>query len=264
MITLNRSKPVRSSTPESPRPNGPANRFTLASRIARAVGKSSRYASDAVRVLPGAKPTKTDDGHVILEATDGKQAVCVMTPGHVERPRLVPAEVLPTRQLKRPAAIGLVDGQWQTSEGKLAEDRYAEGEHAFPPIADVLPQVGRKPHTETVKRAERRRQSGQAGDAAAHDYVWMAVDLDVLRKTAEGLGTSKLAMFIPVPIAGQPGDGCVTKPIAISPAMKEGQTSGAGAGVGVVMPLTPENGPRDYEAVRQAVVEAEKRAKGKS
>jgi len=84
MITTRRS-PTKKTT-EVP----PGDAFGVRTKIVKATGKSSRYASDSVRVIPappaekGKRPRDPDEHlGVVLEATDGHQAVCVFAPGQL-------------------------------------------------------------------------------------------------------------------------------------------------------------------------------------
>jgi hypothetical protein len=233
--------------------------FGVRTKIVKATGKASRYASDSVRVLP-APPVRSkrrgpaDDLGVILEATDGHQAVCIFAPGSLAGSSLVPPDVLPTRQLAGDVVVQRNNGHWRSSEGRFAD---AKTDGNFPPIGDVLPELGRRPFAESAKRAERRRKSR---GSVANEHVVLGIDLDVLRRTADALGTSKLTLFIPVPVADgnrKPDEMHVNKPVAVCPASTDGQVPG----IGVVMPLTPEHGVGQYERLRQQVVEAEKRTK---
>ena len=108
-------RPRRRSSPTAP-PRG-AHNFAVRTRLAKATGKDGgRYAYDSIQALPS--PAKDT---VILEATDSRQAVCLLAPGQMAGSKLVPSGVLPTRQLPQDAVINLVDGQWQSSEGRIAE-----------------------------------------------------------------------------------------------------------------------------------------------
>ena len=219
--------------------------FGIRTRLARAVGKDGRYACGAIRALPS--PHRQE---VVLQATDGKQAVCLLTSGELTGSRLVPSDVLPTRQLSREAVVKLVDGHWQSSEGKLAQDT---GEGNFPPIGDILPPVSRRPHCLTASQAQKYQQAHRA-----MPHVVLGVDLELLNKQAMALGTPRLTLLIPIPVRGaqtRPGETFVTKPICVCPADGQGPVNG----VGVLMPLTPERSIRYYEQLRQAVVEAEHR-----
>ena len=242
-----RSKP-KAPSPSSDVPQGRA--FGIRTRIARAVGKHDRYSCDAVRALPSVNREE-----VVLQVTDGKQAACLLAPGQRAESRLVPADVLPTRQLLKPAVVRLVDGHWQSSEGRIAEDTYGTGEGAFPPIGDVLPAVGKRPLYETQAQAQRRQSKGNCESLC----VALGIDVDVLRKTAEALGNSKLTLFVPLPVKGPntpPSQACVTKPIAVCPANGDGGERG----IAVVIPLTPGNGNAYYNKVREVVIASEKLA----
>jgi hypothetical protein len=236
--------------------------FGVHTKIVKATGKASRYASDAVRVLP-APPVNSrrrgpaDDLGVILEATDGHQAVCIFAPGNVAGSSLVSPEVFPTRQVAGDVVVQRNNGHWRSSEGRIADAHSRGGGGNFPPIGDVLPELGRRPFAESAKRAERRRKSR---GAVPNEHVVLGIDLDVLRRTAEAFGTSKLTLFIPVPVADgnrKPDELHVNKPVAICPASSEGDI----AGVGVAMPLTPQNGMGHYMRLRDRIVAAEKQVK---
>jgi len=203
-------------------------------RLARSTGTDKHYKLGAVRALP----TKKKDT-VVLQATDGRQAVCLIAPGRMRSPRLVPPVVLPKRKDVKGVVIDLADERWRSSEGRSTPDEYA-GESCYPSIAEVLPKLG--------TRAQTRR-------------VQLGIDVALLSKVADSLGTSKLTLFIPIPDkTREPGTddgGHVKKPIAICPATDDGGVRG----IGVVMPLQPVNGVRFYAKVRQLVVDAEARCK---
>ena len=243
-----RSKPS-TTTPSSSHGNG--HTFGVRTRIARASGKPGRYASDAVRVLPA-----PDGEHAILQATDGRQAVCLFGPGVMADARLVPQQVLPTRRLNDFARVQLVNGAWQSTEGKLATDSYGEGEGAFPPVGEVLPKVGKTPAHETAAHAARRRRSA---DQPASEHVMLGIDLELLKKQAEALGTTKLMLMVPIPIRAQGARSAetgVNRPVPVMAATEEGVD-----GVGLVMPLRPGKPFARYEQLRQAIVDAERHAK---
>lgn len=68
--------------------------FGVRTRIARAAGKDGQYPCGAIRALP-APPSNDHGDRVILQATDGHQATCVLSPGEMSGTRLIPADVLP-------------------------------------------------------------------------------------------------------------------------------------------------------------------------
>jgi hypothetical protein len=218
------------------RGNGHACRFGIRTRLARAAGEDGRYKLATIRALPS---TKKDT--VVLQATDGKQAVCVLAPGEMSRPRLVPAEVLPRRKSSKGSSVELVGDKWRSSEGPSVPDEYGD-QFCYPPIAEVLPKFSVR---------------GKAPP------VQLGIDLALLSKVAESLGTSKLTLFVPVPVkpgGDRTGDSFVKKPIAICPATDEGKVRG----IGVVMPLQPVNGVPFYMKVRRLVAAAEARCKPKA
>ena len=65
--------------------HGGVHSFRVHSRIAKAVGEDKRYKLNAVRALPS-----REKGKVVLQASNGQQAVCVLVPGRLSSPRLVP------------------------------------------------------------------------------------------------------------------------------------------------------------------------------
>lgn len=235
-----------------PLPPGP-HCFGVRTRIGRSVSRDLKFKGKCsdVRALPS-----VNGDEVVLQATDGHHAACLLTKGRMVSPRLVPPEVLPSRQLQQPVGIRLQDGQWESLEGRIVPDTQdAGGERNFPKLGDVLPVVGKTPFYETAVQAERRK----ATDAAPSQHVALGIDLELLRKAAESLGTMKLTLFVPVPVKDvnrKPGETFVNKPVAVCPAHREAE----GQGVAVVMPLTPENGVAYYTKVREVVVASEKRA----
>ncbi len=225
--------------PAVPRPsirrrgvNPTATRFTVRTRIARSLGKADtiRYQLDALRVLPGPQRDR-----VIVQATDGHQAVCVIAPGSCDEAVLIPGEVLPTRKTTGDievyeADIGGNTSGWRSSNGKLVEG-IAEPK-AFPSVCEVLPVLqcrGVKPH------------------------VTLGIDVTVLAKVADSLGTPKLTLMITPPENGP----YVNRAVAVCPA-----DDVAGVhGIAVVMPVSPKHNADYYTKVRKDVVAAEVKAR---
>ena len=235
--------------------------FTVRGRIGRATGEAGRYSCDRVRALPGPKRNQ-----VVLEATDGHQATCVLAPGSMSSSKLVPPQVLPTRRTQQDVHVRLVDNQWQSSDGKHADEPAEEGR--FPPIGDVLPVLGSRPFYETASQAERRRaaMADQTGkDTPESMHVMTGIDVAELSKIAEGLGTSKLTLYVPVPVRRRddrkpPEQTCANRAIAVCPAERPDKGTVVAEGIGVIMPINLERTPADYMTVREAVLKAERRA----
>ncbi len=220
--------------------------FKINTRIAKATGEDKRYKLGAVRVLPTRQKNK-----VLLQATDGQQAVCVLAAGQVNSPNLVPTRILPSRKQPSAATVELVGGQWRCSDGKCEPDQYA-GDQDYPSILDVLPEVKGKPFTTKADPLSKELP-----------HLLLGVDLALLTKVAQGLGTSKLSFLIPVPVHttnGKAGTNYVNKPVLVCPATDDDKSRG----IGVLMPLRPTNGSEYYMKTRQAVVDAENRLKPKS
>lgn len=238
------------SRKRTPSPSG-LHCFAIKTRIARSVGKDGNYKCGSLRALPSVNPNE-----VIVQATDGHQAACLLAKGQMTTPRLVPAGVMPTKNLQQPIGIRLIDGQWESLEGRIVPDTEDVGsERNYPKIGDVLPVVSKTPYYETAVQAERRK----ATDSNPSMHVVLGIDLELLRKAAESLGTMKLTLFVPVPVKDvnrKPGETFVNKPVAICPA----ERSADNQGVAVVMPLTPDNGTAYYARVRDVIVASEKRA----
>lgn len=238
-----------SSRKRTPIPSG-LHCFAVKTGIAKSVGKSDKSKCGSVRALPS-----INKGEVVLQATDGHHAACVLASGQMSTPRLVPAGVLPTRPSAKPIGIRLISGQWESLEGRIVADTEGGNEAAFPKIGDALPVVGKTPFHETPIQAERRK----ATDAAPSTHVALGIDLDLLRKAAESLGTTKVTLLVPVPVkdpSQKPGETFVNKPVAVCPAQRDAQTQG----VAVVMPLTPDNSAAYYTKVRDLIVASEQRA----
>jgi hypothetical protein len=232
-------KPEKSAPAKVPRrtlPKGGPQFFDVRTRMAKSVGIDKRYKLNAIRVLP----TKKKDA-VVLQVSDGTQAACVLTRGKMSSPRLVPSEVLPTRKSTDDIMVALAGDQWRSSDGKTVPDEYA-GESCYPPVSDVLPRISNQ---------------------ARSSHVKLGIDLSVLSKVAESLGTSKLTLFVPIPrkpVGNERGELFVTKPVAVCPANDEASVRG----VGVLMPLQPVNGVSYYMKARQMVADAEERSKTKA
>ena len=140
-----------------------------------------------------------------------------------------------------------------SSNCRTVEDKSEGG--SFPTMSDVLPVVGKQPFHETTAQARQR----QLNDPAPHMMVTLGIDLDLLRKAAEALGTSKLTLFVPVPIKDtnqKPSEVFVNKPVAVCPAVRSDQAQG----ISVVMPLSPEHGTAYYNKVREVIAASEKLA----
>ena len=119
-----------------------------------------------------------------------------------------------------------MDGQWQSSEGRIAQARVDEP-GAFPPIADVLPQVHKRPYYETARQAEVRQKSNGQVESV---HVVVGIDTALLNKVAEALGNPKLTLMVPVPIRPQgkpPQEMFVNKPVAVCPTNGEGRRGSA-------------------------------------
>ncbi len=244
-VTRRKQTTRRTRARARPIPNGSCS-FKINTRIARATGDDKRYKLGAVRVLPTRQKNT-----VLLQATDGQQAVCVLTVGDVSSPKLVPSKVLPVRQQQSGAIVELVGDQWRSSDGKCEPDQYV-GEQDYPSILDVLPDIRGKSFT--VKADPLSKEL---------PHLLLGVDLSLLTKVSQGLGTSKLSLLVPVPVHttnGKAGTDYVNKPVLVCPATDEDKIRG----IGVLMPLKPTNGSDYYMKTKQAVVDAEKCLKPKS
>ena len=105
----------------TPTPSG-LHCFAIRTRIAKSVGKDGNYKCGSVRALPS-----VNKDEVVLQATDGHHATCLLTNGQMTTPRLVPASALPTRNLQRPIGVRLLDGQWESLEGRIVPDTQDAG-----------------------------------------------------------------------------------------------------------------------------------------
>jgi hypothetical protein len=243
VLGLTRRKSTRRRR-DSPQPiNNGICSFKVRTRIAKATGEDKqRYKLGAVRVLPTRKRDK-----VLLQASDGSQALCVLATGQVAAPKLVPGKMMPTKQTSG-AIVELAGDRWTSSDGKTEPDQYA-GESGYPSILEVLPELKGKPFA--LKPDLRSKEL---------PYLLLGIDMTVLSKVAHGLGTSKLSLMVPVPIHtanGKAGSDYVTKPVLVCPATDEDKVRG----VGVLMPLKPTNSMDYYMQSRQAVADAEKHLK---
>lgn len=226
--------------------NAGIHSFTVRTRIAKSTGEDKRYKLNAVRALP-----TRQKGKVALQASNGQQAVCVLTPGRLSSSRLVPSKLLPTRKGIKSTVIELVGDHWQSSEGKTEPDHYA-GESCYPPIADALPRVNGRPFYINQGDSDKDEPS-----------VLLGIDLSLLSRVAESLGTPKLTLIVPIPVkaSGDISDEVyVNKPVAVCPATDESGVHG----VGVVVPLQPMNGKRYYVKLRQTVADAERKGRSNS
>jgi len=221
--------------------------FQVGTRIARCCGKATeRYPLDAIRVLPTDRPDR-----VLLQASDGHQAVCTFNPGKAGSAVMIPGEVLPTRRTTKPIVVEKTGDHWKTSDGRIAEDRHGSTPNGYPEVGQALPWIDKRPHAQTQKSADARRQKGTPPPVVA-----VGIDVRQLLKVADGLGTAKLTLMITVPtrVPGEsPGESYVDKPIAVVPAVKDAPTQG----VGVLMPIQPERGPTEYLRLRELVKRSE-------
>tara|TARA_R110002111_G_C5930798_1_gene366752 strand:- start:232 stop:804 length:573 start_codon:yes stop_codon:yes gene_type:complete len=177
---------------------------------------------------------------VILQASDGTQAVCVLARGKMDMPRLVPSQALPSKINADGTVVSLAGDEWRSSGGKTVPDKYA-GESGYPSVSMVLPKINGHVKTPQIK---------------------LGIDLDALSKVAASLGTSKLTLFITPSrksVSIEHRESFVNKAVAVCPATDEGKVRG----VGVLMPLQPVNGVSYYMKARQVVVDAEDRCKSK-
>jgi len=210
-------------------------RCRIPTLIKRATGSSGRYTLSAVRALPlrfrGGKQSNSNPAfrhNVVLQASDGEQAVCVLTEGAVEEPTLIPSEVLPTRQADRNNGVGLDGETWRTKHGEEAPA--VDSQSPFPPIGSALPETS-------------------AGSVA------VAISLDRLRRVAAGLGTDHITLLVPAAkkTPGSPkSQATVRDPIGVCAAGKDDVE-----GVGVMLPVECERSHTYYERVREAIVKAE-------
>lgn len=219
--TMPRRAAVERKSPAQPPPARPKvnTRFKIGTLIHQCLGKGSpTRALDCIRVLPARQRDK-----VILQATDGSQAVCLIAPGSATSIQLVPAGVLPKAKPDLPTDIARTTEGWRSSHGREAPPCERT---AFPPIGSVLPDLEGKPH------------------------VTLTLDTALLHKLAASLGTSQLHLMIPAP---QRGRSAVDKAVAVCPASAD-----AAEGIGVLMPLhDPERPANRYHALRQDVLAAE-------
>ena len=215
-------------------------RCRIPTLIKRATGSSGRYALSAVRALPLRYRGKQSNDpafrhNVILQASDGHQAVCVLTEGAVEQPTLIPGEVLPTRQTDRMSAVVLDGKTWRA---KNTQDVPAlDAGSQFPTIGPVLPEA----HSDTVA---------------------VAINVDRLRRIAAGLGTGNVTLLVP-PAKKTPGKpkspATVRDPIGVCAASKDDTE-----GVAVMLPGECQRGQAYYNRVREAVMQAEQPRKSKT
>lgn len=214
-------------------PGGP-HYFGVKTRLERSTGKDNRYKLNAIRALPTAKKDT-----VVLQATDGQQAVCLLSPGRMSSVRLIPSEVLPVRNADKEVTVELKDDCWISSSGKTVEDNYP-ADTGFPPMLKVLPNFSAQPNS---------------------SHLRLGIDLALLNKVSMSLGTNKISLFIPIPRRSNgdssTGEQYVNKPVAVCPATDEDGVRG----IGVVMPLQPKNGTEYFMKVRQVVSDAEARSK---
>ena len=214
-----------------PKPTPTKQGFTVSSRITQATGEPGNYALNRVRALPGPRP-----GTVLLQATDGHQAVCLVTPGELDRPATLPSRLVRNLKTTQPLEVEHTAKGWAASNGQTAADEPLE---RFPEIAEVLP-----------KFSNRRD---------ANDHLSLSFDVSLLVKITEALGTSKVTLLIPRPNADE---ATLSKAVAVCPA--EPPKGSQPDGVAVFMPITPHLGTKYYRKLRRDVVAAESSLKPRS
>ena len=233
-----RRKPPPSSTRFA---GGGHTRCNIPTLLKRATGTSGRYTLSAVRALPlrfhgGQRSTKKPAFHhnVVLQATDGHQAVCVLTEGAIERPTLIPAEVLPSRQADRGDGPVLDGKRWRATNGE--ESDVIDPDAAFPSIGPVLPET-------------------------CPGTIAVAISIDRLRRVAAGLGTDTVTLLVPTAkkTPGKPKSSeTVRDPLGVCPAGNDDTE-----GVAVMLPAECQRSQAYYNRVREAVIEAEQPGKRK-
>jgi len=125
----------------------------------------------------------------------------------------------------------------------------------FPPIGDVLPDVG---HDGFALTESADRSGGKGPKTGSH--VMLGIDVDLLRRVSDALGDRRLLLFVPIPVRSPDEateaeqDRFVKDPVAVCPADDHGGVDG----VAVVMPLTPKHDTAYYRKVRRAVVASER------
>lgn len=219
-------KPRKPKLTPSPRGDG----FTVTSRLTEATGNHGHHALDYVQALPGPRSNT-----VVLQASDGHQAVCLVTPGELDQAAFLPRRLLRNMKTTEDLEVRRTPDGWSSSNGQSAKPSDPQ---RFPDIAEALPQFSS------------RRD--------ADDHLSLSVDVSLLVKITEALGTSKLNLLVPKPDAGE---ATVSKAIAVCPATKpEGRSP---HGVAVLMPCTADQGVKYYRKVRRDVAAAEKAAKAR-
>ena len=242
------TRPSATDDPQAA-PGTAVEHITLCTPIGRACGGSpTRYALDHVRALAAGD-------HVILQATDGHQAVCLIARGRLRSTHLLPPRILPTRRVRTEVTLRRGREGWISTEGRLAEADPDSAAKPYPPVAQTLPAVATRPAYETAAQAQQR--TGKGGPPNMH--IALGIDIDVLRKLAEGLGSTKLTLLVPIPIRpprppGQRADQvCVDRPIAACPLDPDSGVEG----IGVIMPIRTERAAAQYEKLRQRILQAE-------
>lgn len=165
-------KPVRGKEPPPPKSKTSNTRFKVTTLIQRFLGKDTQtQAMGCIRVLP-ARVRNT----VVLQATDGAQAVCLLVPGQATSTELVPPAVLPRSKADLPSEVCRTSDGWHSTSGRQAPpcDRTA-----FPPVGSALPDLEGEPS------------------------VTLSLDTALLQKLAAAFGTTQLHLIIPTPERGQ-------------------------------------------------------------
>lgn len=189
-------------------------RIEIKSPIRKATAKKeARYDRSGVLATPA------PGGHVVIHATDGHQATMTFAKGNIDKPRMIPGEILPKTANGDTLAF---DGEWRAGSGKICIESQV-GAESFPPLMDFTPELS----------AEQSRV--------------VSLDVDVLAKAAAAFGTTKLTLFI----SDNP-----KRPIGVMPA--KASDGEAVRGVGVVMPFGSHNDVQAYNAIRDEIKAAQR------
>lgn len=87
----------------------------MSSQLTKATGKRGHYGLDHVHALPGPK-----DQTVVLQASDGHQAVCLVTPGQLDQAAFIPSRLLRNMKTTEDLSVERNRGGWSSSNGQTA------------------------------------------------------------------------------------------------------------------------------------------------
>lgn len=125
--------------------------------------KSTRFAFGSIHVCPAG------DNQVVLTATDGRAMAITWAAGNADKPRLLPASILP--KVGRKPALATLNGQWQC--GNRVEH---EADSRYPDVTTVLSPVGQDVITVNLDASILKRLAESLNEAGEAEAVTLFID----------------------------------------------------------------------------------------